>query len=308
MINIKSGKFVGSSLFPILAATTATCLMGSTGVFVRHISMSEETIVLMRFGLGLLFLVYFLLFSDRLYEMTFANSVYPIFSGVLIALCMLFYIKAIKLTTLASAAILLYLGPLLAAALAYVFIRERLSVASGLLVLSACLGCILIFGINVESDPRALRGNIFAIASAIFYALFIITNRLTPYEISPLNRAFYQLLVGTIVLAPFAEIDSQQIVSFYSEIFWIVAMGFLQGFLSVTLMIYSIAYLKTHQYVTISYFEPFVASLAGIVLYDETITIRSAFGGIIILISGVAQALLSVRNDEDPFKSEKSHG
>jgi drug/metabolite transporter (DMT)-like permease len=73
-------------------------------------------------------------------------------------------------------------------------------------------------------------------------------------------------------------------------------MGFFQGFLAVTLMIFSIVYLKAYQYGTISYLEPVVASLAGLVLYDETITLQQALGGILILSSGVTQILLAVKD------------
>jgi drug/metabolite transporter (DMT)-like permease len=39
-----------------------------------------------------------------------------------------------------------------------------------------------------------------------------------------------------------------------------------------------------------------VASLAGLVLYDETITLQQALGGILILSSGVTQILLAVKD------------
>jgi drug/metabolite transporter (DMT)-like permease len=221
---------------------------------------------------------------------------------------MLFYIKAIKLTVLANAAILLYLGPLLAVALACVFPGERLSLARGLLVLFAFLGCVFILGGDVASGASALHGNMFAVGSAFFYACFIVTNRLIPCEVTPFTRAFYQLLFGALALAPFAEIGPQGAVRVYTELSWIVAMGFFQGFLSITLMIYSLEYLKAYQYGTISYVEPVIASLAGMALYDETITCRQALGGIIIVTSGVAQTLLSGTDDTELSASGGTHG
>jgi drug/metabolite transporter (DMT)-like permease len=294
--------------YPYTAATIATCLMGLIGIFVRHISMSDETIALARFGLGFLFLGCFLLYGGRFHKVICHFSLYPLLSGASIAVCMLFYIKAIKLTVLANAAILLYLGPLLAVVLAFVCLGERLSLVSGLLVLLAFFGCVLILGTDVESSGATFRGNLFAVVAAFFYAFFIVTNRLIPREVSPITRSFYQLLFGAMVLAPFAEIGPQAVVSFCSEISWIVAMGFFQGFLSVTLMIFSLEYLKAYQYGTISYFEPVVASLAGMALYDETITLRQVLGGVIILTTGVAQTVVSAKDDTELRESGGTHG
>jgi drug/metabolite transporter (DMT)-like permease len=281
---------------PYVAATLAVCLMGLIGVFVRHISLSAETIAFARFGLGFLFLGGFLLYGGRFRQLSLRLSIYPIMSGVFIAVCVLFYVKAITLTVLANAAFLLYLGPLLAVAATTVFLGERLSLASGLLILSAFLGCALLLGFDLDASASGLRGSIFGVVSALFYALFIVTNRLIPGEVTPLTRSFYQLLVGAITLAPFAKISLEGIVSWCSEAFWLIAMGFFQGFLAVTLMIFSIGYLKAYQYGTISYLESVVASLAGLVLYDETITLQQTLGGILILSSGVTQILLAVKD------------
>ena len=292
-------SFVGSP-HPILpayaAATLAACLMGLMGVFVRQLPLSDETIALARFGLGLLFLVGFLLVSGRCRQLTGRLSLYPILSGIFIALCMLCYIKAIKLTALATAAFLLYLGPLLAAAASFVLLGERLSRTGGLLILAAFLGCALMVGVDIGSSESAWCGNLFGLGAGLFYAVFIVTNRMIPAEITPFTRAGYQLLTATLVLLPFADLGSVA-ASGSTELLWTVALGFTQGFLGVTLMIVAIGHLQAYQYGTIAYLEPVVAALAGLLLYDETILWRQALGGFLIVTSGIAQTLLSVKTD-----------
>lgn len=292
-------SFVGSphpTLPAYAAATLAACLMGLMGVFVRHLPLSDETIALARFSLGLLFLVVFLLVSSRYRQLTGRLSLSPILSGIFIALCMLCYIKAIKLTTLATAAFLLYLGPLLAVAASFVLLGERLTRNGGLLILAAFLGCALIVGVDIGSSETAWRGNLFGLGAGLFYALFIVTNRMIPADITLLTRAGYQLLSATLVLLPFADPGSIAACG-YTELLWTAALGFTQGFLSVTLMIVAIGHLQTYQYGTISYLEPVVAALAGLLLYDETILWRQALGGLIIVTSGITQTLLSVKTN-----------
>ncbi len=283
------------TLLAYAAATLATCSMGTMGVFIRHLPFNDQTIALIRFSLGFLLLAGIALCRGRCGARALRPSLYPILGGVFIALCMLCYIKAIKLTTLADAAFLLYLGPLLAVAVAFVLLGERLSAASSLLILVAFLGCVLILGFGAGSNPTAWRGNLFGLGAGLFYALFIVANRMTPREIPPLTRACYQLLCAALVVAPFADFGAAR--PGYTDLVWALAMGFTQGLLGVGLMIFAIGRLQAYQYGTISYVEPVVAAWTGMALYGETMTLRQALGGLVILGSGIAQALLSVQAD-----------
>ncbi len=282
---------------PYLAAVAAACLMGLLGVFVRNISFCGEVIAFARFALGFLFLICALFRRAHFRELTHHLSIYPVLSGVFLAFCALFYVKAIKLTSLANAAFLLYLGPLVAVIMSSFLLGERMNWINRLLVLSAFSGSALLIGLDLTSSKPVSLGNIYAAVSSILYALFIVMNRMAPAKISPTTRSFYQLLSAALVLVPFAYIGSGGVTRFYADVYWLVAMGFFQGFLSVTLMIFSIEYLKVFQFSTIVYLEPVVAAAAGALLYDEDMTLRQFLGGFMIVSSGIAQILFSTRSD-----------
>ena len=294
---------VRPALLAAAAAVTAACLMGLLGLFVRTVTASAEVTTLIRFGGGLLFLVCFLGVRRKFRNINYRISPYSIASGCSLALCILFYIKAITLTDLASAAFLLYLGPLLATGLAFIFLAERPSTIGVLLLLAAFIGCTLIVGFDPASDDTHWLGNMFGMAAALFYASFIVANRKIPHEISSTKRAFHELLFGTIVLLPFAALDRKGLSGLYADLAWVLGLAFVQGFLAITLAVFALEFLKAYQYGIISYLEPVVAALVGVLHYDEAISLLQGLGGVFILTAGLGQALALRQRD-----TERSHG
>lgn len=286
----------GSALLPYAAALLATCSMGLMGVFIRQLPFNDQTIAFIRFSLGFLFLAALALSRGRPYWPIRRPSLYPVLGGVCIALCMFCYIKAVKLIPLADAAFLLYLGPLLATAAAWAALGERLSLVGGLLLSAAFVGCALILGFGAGFPAAAWRGDLFGLGAGLFYALFILVNRMTPRHIPPLTRACWQLLCAGLTFAPFADVSAIASAP-GTALAWALGMGFSQGLLGVGLMIFAIGRLRAYQYGTISYLEPVVAALAGVAFYSETMTWRQALGGLIIVGGGVGQTLLAARAD-----------
>jgi drug/metabolite transporter (DMT)-like permease len=96
-----------------ISAITAAFLMGTLGLFVRNVSSSAQIITFSRLFLGLIFLTVLLFFSGRYKDIKKKPSLTIILSGIFQSLSILFYIEAIKNTTLSTAVILLYLGPII---------------------------------------------------------------------------------------------------------------------------------------------------------------------------------------------------
>ena len=285
----KSIKFIG-----FVSAIIAVIIMGCFGVFVRNVSVDEGLITLARFSLGFLFLALYLLLSKkwRTFKVKISWSLF--LSGIFLALCILFYSKAIKMTTLANAAFLLYLAPLIASILAYFLLKEKISVFKAVLILLSFIGSLFLLEFSFSFGGTASSGQLFALASALCYALFIIANRMISYTISSYSRTFYQLLFGSLVLLPFAgRID---LTSHYHDLYWLLAIGFFQGYIALSLMIFSLRYLHAYEYATVSYIEPLVAALAGYLIYKESLSLLQITGCSLILVCGFMQIRTSVQS------------
>jgi drug/metabolite transporter (DMT)-like permease len=285
-----------SKMAGYVAGTIAASLMASLGIFVQHIYVNAQIIALARFGIGLLFMFFQLIFSRKLHEIKQVKlSISLVFSGVSIALCIWFYIKALDTISLVNSVFLLYLGPLIATALSAIFLKELYKRSNLLLLFLSLLGCLFIFEFKLPLYSYSKwYGYLWGMLSAIFYAIFIILNRTISSATPALIRSFYQLLWGTITLL--VLLGDLKIDWVYTDIYWLISVGFIHGFLALTLMIYTIEHLETYEYATISYLEPLVATLLGILVYKEVLSFWQILGCLMILTAGIKQVFLTKNN------------
>jgi len=269
------------------AAISAAVLMGSLGVFVRNVSADASIIAFARLGFGFVFLVGFLVVTSNLRAVKVSMSPYLVASGLSIGLCVWSYVEAVDQTSLANAAFLLYLGPLLAVGFAYPLLKEKPALTSAVLIGLAFLGCLFVLQFNLYFSMADALVHVYGLLSALCYALFIVTNRKIPPHVSPLGRSFYQLLWATLTLIPI--LSANKIHVSLQDLPWLVAVGFFQGFLALTLMIFAIRHLTTSEYGILSYLEPVTATLIGVAVYAEPIALLQLVGGSIIVLSGLAQ-------------------
>ncbi len=282
MVNIK--------IIGYMAAIVSTTLTGALGVFVRNISANGYIITFSRVGIGLIFLVLFLFLRNELHgirKIKFSVSILT--TGFFLSLVILCYTNAINNTSLANAAFLLYLGPIIAVGVAAITLKEKLTALNGVLLGLAFLGLLFLLEFQFSFNLEESRGYLWAVGSAICYGLFIVSNRKIPQNIPVLIRSFYQFLFAAIIMLPF--LDGSLFHLTRSDMYWLIAIGFFQGFLAITLAILSLSYLKAIEYGTISYIEPLVASMIGFVLYSENLTLLQLIGCTIVFSCGMMQVL-----------------
>ena len=285
---MKKTKLIG-----FIAESIAAILMASLGLFVRHISVDIQIIAFARLGIGLLLLFIQVFLSKKLHQIRQTKLSAPlVLSGVFLALAILSYIKAIKSTTLINAVFLLYLAPIIAMVLAAIWLQEKLNLENLLLVVLAFGGFLLILEFQVSWHWRDYSGYFWGVLAAISYSLFIIFNRKIDSKIQTSIRSLYQLFWGIITLLPFMLWTKIEWV-YPPDLYWLIGVGFLHGYLSLILMITAIQLLEVHEYSTISYLEPMVATLLGVLVYAETVSFWQAVGCLMILIAGVEQVFLT---------------
>jgi drug/metabolite transporter (DMT)-like permease len=156
------------------AAIVGVVVMGSLGIFVRNISADPAIIAFTRLSLGFMFLLWFLASTRNFRALKISISLPLLASGVSIGLCIWSYIETITHSSLANAAFLLYLGPLLAVAFAYLLLKEKIAPGSALLIGLSFLGCVLIFRFDLSFSNTEVLGITYGLLSASSYALFIV--------------------------------------------------------------------------------------------------------------------------------------
>lgn len=276
-----------------LSAGGAAIAMSTLVLFVRQVSVAAETIVLFRLGGGaLLFLA--VLASLRRTARVKAQVTLPLVASSLVfPLVVLSCVNAMRLTSAANAAFVLYLGPALATLLAWPLLKERPSRRNVCLVLVALAGIGLLVGFDRPATPSNPAWIPWALASALFYATYLLANRSIPPQTSTEARTIWQLGLGAGVALVLLAVDSLRgnLPSLpVADIPWLATIGLVNGALALMLMTQSLRVLRTSEYAVMAYIEPVSSALLGWALLGEGLSVVQVAGGVMVVAAGVLQA------------------
>ncbi len=278
-----------------ISAFTSAFLMGTLGVFVRSVSSDAQIITFSRLFLGFLFLALLLLLTRKYNEIRIKLDLPLFLSGIFMSLAILFYIESIKYTTLATAVLLLYLGPIIGTGLAYLFLGEQVKPVNAILIIVAFLGTAVLLEFNFSFNLESKYGYIFGITSAVMYSFYFVANRKIKEDLPLASRSFYQFFFGALAIFPFLFVRKTGFI--IQDIPYLVLIGFIHGFLALTLLILALKHLEVFKCGTILYLEPITAVVLGWLFFSETISISQLIGGIMILGSGLIQIGYTIRGN-----------
>ena len=195
------------------------------------------------------------------------------------------YFHAINMMSLSAAAILLYTAPAIVMLLSAVLFREKITGMKMLAVLLAFAGCVLVSGIG--SDTRlTLTGILFGLGAGAGYALYTIFSRYAlqrGYSSNTIN--FYSCLFAsagaTLIWRP--ENLAGTMTASPQAFLWCLGTGVISCFVPYLLYTYSLTGLENGKASVLASVEPVVASLVGVIVYRETMTLQSAAGVVLVL-------------------------
>lgn len=269
----------------------AGCFWGSMGIFVRRLGtygFDSIQIVSIRVTIAALIFAVILLFKDRSGFKISLRDI-PLYLGLGFGSILFFtvcYFTAITMMSLSTAAILLYTSPIWIMLMSVLFFREKLTKKKLIALLLAFGGCVLVSGIS--GDGISPLGLLVGLGSGIGYGLYSILGTVALRKYSPFTVTTYTFM--------FAAIGSWVIcrpVDMLSKFSDASDLGFLIFFCGLTALITAVipflAYTLGLKYVEaskagiIATIEPMVATLVGIIVFSEPLTLLSGLGIILIL-------------------------
>lgn len=282
----KSKRSIGPLLI-ILAG----CFWGSMGIFVRKLTafgFSSVQIVSIRVTLAALFFCILLLIKDRS-GFRIALRDLPLFLGLGLGSILFFtvcYFTAITMMPLSTAAILLYTSPIWIMLMSVLFFHEKLNGRKLLALALAFTGCVLVSGISGEGVT--LTGLLVGLGSGIGYGLYSILGTVALRKYSPYTVTTYTFLfaaAGSWVICRPGDMISKFAAA--PDLPWLLFFCCLTAlvtavipFLAYTLGLRTVEASKAGIIATI---EPMVATLVGVLVFSEPLTILSGLGILLIL-------------------------
>ena len=273
----------------------AGCFWGSMGIFVRRLTdygFSSIQIVAIRVTLAALIFCMLLLIKD---PSGFRISVkdIPLFLGLGFGSILFFtvcYFTAITMMPLSTAAILLYTSPIWIMLMSVLFFREKLTGRKLLALALAFAGCVLVSGVSGEG--MTLPGLLVGLGSGIGYGLYSILGtvalrRYSPYTVTTYTFAFAALGSWLIcrpadMLAKFAAAPDLPGLVFFCFLTALVTAVI--PFLAYTLGLRTVEASRAGILATV---EPLVATLIGVAVFSEPLTLLSGLGILLILAAVV---------------------
>ena len=278
------------SLMIILAG----CFWGSMGIFVRRLGtygFDSIQIVSIRVTLAALIFALVLYIKDRKGFKISVRDI-PLFLGLGFGSILFFtvcYFTAITMMSLSTAAILLYTSPVWIMLMSVMCFHEKLDRRKLIALVLALVGCVLVSGISGEG--MTLTGLLVGLGAGIGYGLYSILGTVALRRYSPYTVTTYTFLfaaIGSWIICRPADMIHK-----FSEA---PDIGFLLAFCCLTALITAVipflAYtlglksVEASKAGIIATIEPMVATLIGILVFSEPLTIMSG-AGILLILSAV---------------------
>ena len=287
----KNNKTLTGSILIILAG----CFWGSMGIFVRRLGtygFSSIQIVSIRVTLAALLFALVLLIKDRAgFKILFRDL--PLFLGLGFGSILFFtvcYFTAITMMPLSTAAILLYTSPVWIMLMSVLFFHEKLDRRKLMALVLAFAGCVMVSGIS--GGGLTPIGLLVGLGSGIGYGLYSILGTIALRRYSP-----YTVTTYTFIFAAVGSWIICRPVELFDKFTNTAHIGLLIVFCCLTALVTAVipflAYTCGLQNVEaskagiIATIEPMVATLIGILVFSEPLTLISGLGILLILTAVV---------------------
>ncbi|MCH5316850.1 MAG: EamA family transporter [Eubacterium sp.] len=283
-------------LLSVIMILTAAAGWGVIGVFTRPLTAAglsaiQTTVVrslTVLIGMGI-----FLLLKDKsLFRVKLKD--FWIFLGTGLVSIVFFnvcYFLTIGKTTLATASVLLYTAPCFVMLMSAVFFKEKITAQKIAALVIAFLGCALASGF--AGGDISLAVLLTGIGSGLGYASYSIFGKVALKKYHTFTLIFYTFFVATIGLLPFSNIvgAASALAVDMTAVLCALGLGLISTFMPYIFYTTGLKHIDAGKASVMAFAEPMVATVAGILIFKETLKLSNAIG---ILLIFAAIVLLNI--------------
>ena len=296
----------------VISILTAGILWGTMGLFSRTLGdfgFTPEELIIVRVGIAaLLFLIQSLIRDRNSVRVKPGDFWCFIGSGIMSLMFFTYcYFNAIEMMTLSAAAILLYTAPAIVMLLSALLFKERVTENKVIALVLAIGGCALASGIAGGHLGMNTTGILYGLGSGLGYALYSIFARfaLNGGYSSPTINLYSCVLAAIGAAVVFRPGD------FFTHVFQSPSVTLLcfgaavvTCFLPYAFYTYGLSGLENGKASVIASVEPVVASLIGVIIYNEHLDM-SNIAGIVLVLAAIV--LLNIDPKNKWIRKEKNN-
>ncbi|MCI6243256.1 MAG: DMT family transporter [Agathobacter sp.] len=270
-------------------------IFGTNGIFVSHISLASNQIVLMRTLIGGILLTCLVLFLGGFDIDHLRRERIPLLlGGAALGLNWVALFEAYRLLNVNLATLIYYVGPIIVLLFSPILFREKLTGRKLVSVIIVGIGLICISGSVVVIGMNSL-GLLCAAFSALFYAALIVFNKQISYTSGmqtaaiELDVAFFVVLVYTLCTSGLPHLTG-------NDLPYIVVIGFINTGLAYLLYFSGLQKLSGQSVALISYIDPVSALLFSAILLHEVMAPVQVAGAALIIGGAMFGEIKKQRN------------
>lgn len=283
-----------------LFVAAAAMLWGMLFVFVRQLSAADfgsmEIVCIRVYGSAAILTAALALGNRRLLRVrlkdTWCFVGTGVFSIVFFSYC---YFRNVAISSAAVSSILMYTSPIWVTLLSVVCFKEKLNRRKVAALLLALAGCILVSGVLGGGVQISMLGLLLGLGSGIGYGLYSIFGRFALDKgYAPMTVTTYTFLFACIGVLPFVSVSSiiNRLAAEQQLLLWAFGIAFFTTCLSFTLYTIGLKYMEPGKAAVLATLEPIVSTVAGVLLYQESLTASMLIGIVFVLLASV---LISVK-------------
>ena len=271
----------------------AGMLWGSMGIFVRKLNAaglhSMEIVSLRSVVTAVVMGIFLLCYRKEMFRIRIKDIWCFVGTGVFSIVFFNFcYFKTMTLASLSVAAVLLYTAPSFVMVISFFLFGEKFTKTKVAALLLALAGCVLVTGILSDTQSLTLAGILTGLGAGLGSALYSIFCRYA------LERGYhtFTILFYTFLLAAIGGIpltNWKQVADV--ALFDLSGVGFAIVFALVSTVLPYLLYTAGLQFVEngrasiLASIEPVVATVFGVLLFHEKMTLMGLAGMILVLVS-----------------------
>lgn len=218
-------------------------------------------------------------FSTRLY-------IWSLLAGVGVAGNFTFYFLSIQASSIAVAATLMYTTPVFVLLLSFLFRIERSTGFKWGCIAAVLIGITLLTGAyNTKSISVNFIGATTGLAAGLSYALFIFGFKNASSIGKPQTTLTIAFFSFCLILFLFTDKEEAAIVVMSSDIGWFLLLGIVGAGISFILYLIGIRWTAPTTASMVAMVEPVTASLFGVLLIGDPLTIIQLLGMVFILVT-----------------------
>ena len=262
-------------------------VFGTLGPFVRNISVSSGELALYRAMMVALLLAVYLVITGQKIPFAEIKKEIPLLliSGMAMGFNWILLFEAYKYTTVAIATLSYYFAPVIVTVVCPFIFKEKLTKKQILCFLMSTLGLSLVIGIkNLGSGGNDAIGIAFGLGAAVLYALVILLNKFIK-GVTGIHRTCLQFLAAIAVLIPYVAFTSGFHLGSLDLTGWscLLIVGLVHTGITYCLYFTALKDLSGQEAAILSYMDPLVAVIVGVVILKEPLSWQQLAGGLLIL-------------------------